>query len=317
MSDKKDEVIVVGHRNPDTDAITAAMVYADFLRRMGVNAKAYRLGELNNETKFVLKTVDMEAPDMIPDNVPEGTQVALVDHNESQQSMENLKKMRVTRVVDHHKIGDLTTSEPVYLRFEPVGCTATILTKLFRENNLDMDQKTATLLLSAILSDTLHFQSPTTTDDDRKIGEYLQPIAKIDDLKSYVNQLFEAKSDLTGFSTHKVLFLDYKTFQFNNEHWGVGTGETCNVDKMLERKDEFLKEIDEEKKKHNLNGILFSIVDIINQKNLTIISGENEEKVAREAFQADVKDHIADFGSRVSRKKQIVPALEAYFNQKS
>ncbi|CAF1363419.1 unnamed protein product, partial [Adineta steineri] len=154
MSDKKDEVIVVGHRNPDTDAITAAMVYADFLRRMGVNAKAYRLGELNNETKFVLKTVDMEAPDMIPDNVPEGTQVALVDHNESQQSMENLKKMRVTRVVDHHKIGDLTTSEPVYLRFEPVGCTATILTKLFRENNLDMDQKTATLLLSAILSDT-------------------------------------------------------------------------------------------------------------------------------------------------------------------
>jgi manganese-dependent inorganic pyrophosphatase len=83
MSDKNDEVIVIGHRNPDTDAITAALVYSDFLRRMNINAKAYRLGDLNNETKFVLKSADVEAPEMIPDNVPEGTQVVLVDHNES------------------------------------------------------------------------------------------------------------------------------------------------------------------------------------------------------------------------------------------
>ena len=178
MTDKTDQIIVVGHRNPDTDAITAALVYADFLRRMNVNAKAYRLGDLNNETKFVLQTAGVEQPDMIPDNIPEGTQVALVDHNESkwacifgsmrnlsfsvffvgQQSMKDLKKMRVSHVVDHHKLGDLTTSEPVYLRFEPVGCTGTILTKIFRENHLDIDQTTATLLLSAILSDTLHFR---------------------------------------------------------------------------------------------------------------------------------------------------------------
>jgi len=92
MSDKKNEVIVIGHSNPDTDAITAALVYAEFLRRMNVNAKAYRLGDLNNETKFVLKSAEVEEPEMIPDNVPEGTQVALVDHNESQQSMKNLKK---------------------------------------------------------------------------------------------------------------------------------------------------------------------------------------------------------------------------------
>ncbi len=158
MGDNKEEVIVVGHLNPDTDAITAALVYAEFLRRMNVNAKAYRLGHLNNETKFVLKTVGVEEPEMIPDNVPEGTEVALVDHNESQQSMKDLDKMRVTRIVDHHKLGGLTTPEPLYLRFEPVGCTATILTKLFRENNLEIDKKIASLLISAILSDTLHFQ---------------------------------------------------------------------------------------------------------------------------------------------------------------
>jgi len=176
MSDQNDEIIVIGHRNPDTDAITAALVYAEFFRRMNVKAKPYRLGDLNNETKFVLKTAGVKEPDMIPDNIPEGTQVALVDHNESkeyylrillillflfmlgQQSMKDVKKMRVTHVVDHHKLGDLTTSEPVYLRFEPVGCTATILTKLFRENNLELDQKLAFLLISGILSDTLHFK---------------------------------------------------------------------------------------------------------------------------------------------------------------
>jgi len=225
--------------------------------------------------------------------------------------------MHVTHVVDHHKLGDLKTSEPVYLRFEPVGCTATILTKLFRENSLEIDQKMAFLLISGILSDTLHFRSPTTTDDDKKIVEYLHPLAKIDDLEAYVGKMFEAKSDLTGISTKRILLVDYKTFHFNNEHWGVGTGETTNVDKMLEKKDELIKEMNEEKKRSNLQGILFLIVDILKQKNLTLIPGENEEKVVREAFKVDVKDGIADLDSRISRKKQIIPPLEAYFNSKS
>jgi manganese-dependent inorganic pyrophosphatase len=147
--------------------------------------------------------------------------------------------------------------------------------------------------------------------------EYLHPIAKIADLEGYVNKLFEAKSDLTGFSAEKILLLDYKTFHFKNEHWGIGTGETCNVDKMLERKDELLKAMNEEKKKENLQGIIFLIVDIIKQKTLALIPGENEEKVAREAFKTDVKDNVADLGSRVSRKKQIIPPLEKYFNSKS
>jgi manganese-dependent inorganic pyrophosphatase len=161
------------------------------------------------------------------------------------------------------------------------------------------------------------YRSPTTTNDDRKILQYLVPLAKIDDIKSYANQMFEAKSDLKGFSSRQILLLDYKTYSFNNEKWGIGTGETCNMDKMLERKNELLKEMQEEKKKSKLKGILFSIVDIIKEKNLTLIPDEIEEKVVRKAFQADVKHHIADLGSRVSRKKQIIPALEAYFHRQS
>ena len=147
--------------------------------------------------------------------------------------------------------------------------------------------------------------------------EYLRPIAQVDDLGSYASQMFEAKSDLTGFSTQKILLLDYKTFPFKDQHWGVGTSETCNLEKVLERKGELLKEMDAEKKKGQLHGILFSIIDILKEKNLTLVLGETEEKVMREAFEVDVKDHVADLGSRISRKKQIIPALEAYFNPKS
>lgn len=160
------------------------------------------------------------------------------------------------------------------------------------------------------------FRSPTTTDDDRKTVEYLQTIAKIDDLEGYAGQMFEAKSDLAGFSTQQVLLLDYKTFQFQNEHWGVGSGETCNVNKMLERKDELLHEMNEEKKKSNLQGILFCIIDILREKNLTLIPGEHEAQVVREAFKIETQDGIADLGSKISRKKQIIPALEGHFNSK-
>jgi manganese-dependent inorganic pyrophosphatase len=129
--------------------------------------------------------------------------------------------------------------------------------------------------------------------------------------------MFEAKSDLTGFSSKQILLLDYKTFHFQNEHWGIGTGETCNVNNMLERKDELLKEMDEEKKKNNLQGILFSIIDIMKQKNLTLILGEHEEQIVKEVFKVDVKDSVADLDGKISRKKQIIPALEGYFNSKS
>ena len=128
--------------------------------------------------------------------------------------------------------------------------------------------------------------------------------------------MFEAKSDLAGFSAKEILLLDYKIYTFNGEQWGVGTGETCSVSKMLTRKDELLTEMREEKKKRNLKGILYSVVDILKEKNVTLIAGDYEKKVVREAFQVDVKDHQADLGARISRKKQIIPVLESYFHSK-
>ncbi|CAF1260169.1 unnamed protein product [Rotaria sordida] len=154
----KNEVAVFGHLNPDTDAVATAIAYASFLKTMNINAKAYRLSDLNRETQYVLKMTGIKQPSLLPANISDGTEIALVDHNESQQSIKNLKRMKVTRVLDHHKLGDLTTDVPIYIRFEPVGCTATILAKLYFENKVKICQTTAMLMISAIISDTLFFR---------------------------------------------------------------------------------------------------------------------------------------------------------------
>ncbi|WP_019587365.1 manganese-dependent inorganic pyrophosphatase [Deinococcus apachensis] len=305
---------VFGHTNPDTDAITSALVYARLLTRQGVAAQAYRLGELNFETPFVLREAGVEAPELLPE-LPAGTAVALVDHNESAQSVPNLSDMTVTHVVDHHKLGDLTTSQPAYLRFEPVGCTATILLRLHREANLPVERLDARLMLSAILSDTLHFRSPTTTEGDRKAVAFLAPIAGVEDVEAYALAMFAAKSDLGDTPAETLLKMDYKVFPFGDpaQRWGLGVIETTNPAYVLGRQAELLAAMDRVRAEEGLNGVLLSVVDILNETNVTLVLSATEEKVLRETFGVEVADGRADLGHRISRKKQIVPALEAYF----
>ncbi|MEW6422165.1 MAG: manganese-dependent inorganic pyrophosphatase [Deinococcota bacterium] len=307
---------VFGHTNPDTDAIASALVYARLLTRQGVPAQAYRLGELNFETPFVLREAGVEAPPLLP-ALEAGTPVALVDHNESAQSAPNLAELTVTRVVDHHKLGDLTTAQPAYLRFEPVGCTATILLKLHREANLPVERLDARLMLSAILSDTLHFRSPTTTTDDREAVTFLAPIAGVEDVEAYALAMFAAKSDLGDTPAETLLKMDYKVFPFGDpaqlQRWGIGVIETTNPGYVLGRQAELLAAMDQARAEDGLNGILLSVVDILNETNVTLVLSATEEKVLREAFGAEVQNGRADLGHRISRKKQIVPTLETYF----
>ncbi len=311
---------VFGHLNPDTDAIASALVYAKLLRQQGTEAQAFRLGDLNFETAYVLRELGTEAPAMLPELAP-GAEVALVDHNESNQTVGNIHELSVRRVVDHHKLGDLTTSSPPYLRFEPVGCTGTILLKLYREGNVQVDAQEAKLMLSAILSDTLHFRSPTTTQDDRDAVEFLAPIAGIQKVEEYALAMFAAKSDLGDTPADKLLKMDYKVFPFGDpvkpEEWGLGVIETTNPGYVFGRQAELLEAMDRAKADDKLAGILLSVVDILNETNRTLVISATEEKVIKEAFGVDTNDKIADLGHRISRKKQIVPTLEKYFAPES
>ncbi|WP_291424902.1 manganese-dependent inorganic pyrophosphatase [Deinococcus sp.] len=311
---------VFGHLNPDTDAIASALVYANLLRQQGTEAQAFRLGELNFETAYVLRELGTGAPAMLPELAP-GAEVALVDHNESNQTVSNIHELSVKRVVDHHKLGDLTTSSPPYLRFEPVGCTSTILLKLYREGNVRVEPQEAKLMLSAILSDTLHFRSPTTTQDDRDAVEFLAPIAGIQEVGEYALAMFAAKSDLGDTPADKLLKMDYKVFPFgdplNPKEWGLGVIETTNPGYVFGRQAELLEAMDRAKADDKLAGILLSVVDILNESNRTFVISAAEEKVIQEAFGVDTHDKIADLGNRISRKKQIVPTLEKYFAPES
>ncbi len=313
-------IAVFGHLNPDTDAITAALVYARLLTRQGVDATAYRLGDLNFETTFVLDQAEIEAPALLPE-LPAGAPVALVDHNESAQSTPNLGELNVTRVVDHHKLGDLTTAQPPYLRFEPVGCTGTILLKLHREAGLTVEALDARLMLSAILSDTLHFRSPTTTQEDRDAVAFLAPVAGVEDVEAYALAMFAAKSDLGDTPADTLLRMDYKVFPFGEvtapHSWGIGVIETTNPGYVFGRQAELLAAMDQAKAQDSLSGVLLSVVDILNETNRTLVLSATEEKVLREAFGASVDGQVADLGGRISRKKQIVPTLEGYFAPQS
>ncbi|MEF2278959.1 manganese-dependent inorganic pyrophosphatase [Deinococcus sp. YIM 134068] len=310
---------VFGHTNPDTDAITSALVYARLLTRQGVEARAYRLGELNFETPFVLREAGVDVPDLLP-TLEAGAAVALVDHNESAQSVPNLTELTVMRVVDHHKLGDLTTAQPPYLRFEPVGSTGTLLLKLHREAGLPVERADARLMLSAILSDTLHFRSPTTTPDDREAVAFLAPVAEVADVEAYALAMFAAKSDLGDTPAETLLRMDYKVFPFGDptrpqsvQQWGLGVIETTNPGYVLGRQAELLAAMDRVRAEDGLNGVLLSVVDILNETNRTLVLSATEEKVLREAFGVEMAGGLADLGGRISRKKQIVPTLEAYF----
>ncbi|MBW7457840.1 DHH family phosphoesterase, partial [Paenibacillus sepulcri] len=161
-----EKILIFGHKNPDTDTICSAIAYADLKTQLGLNVEAVRLGEVNGETQYALTQFNTAAPRLVETVAGEASSVILVDHNERQQSAADIDQVRVVEVIDHHRIANFETSQPLYYRAEPVGCTATILNKMYKENGLKIGKEIAGLMLSAIISDSLLFKSPTCTEQD-------------------------------------------------------------------------------------------------------------------------------------------------------
>lgn len=186
---------VFGHTNPDTDAYCAAVAYAQFLNDTGVAATAIALGSPNNETRFVFDTIHTSLP-VLQTTLNVGSKIVLVDHNQAGQSIPERHNYDIVSVIDHHNIADFSTASAIYMRVDAVGCTCTILREIFQEQHYRPSATIAHLMLSAIISDTLYFRSPTTTDRDRSAIEALAVLAGVDDVEAYSLQMFAAKSDL-------------------------------------------------------------------------------------------------------------------------
>jgi len=308
------DIKVFWHKSPDTDCICSAIVFADYLNQKWYNATAYKLWNLNKETEFLLNKLWVEAPETI-ETLEEWSRIALVDHNESSQSIDNLDKLDVEFLVDHHKI-DFSTKAPVNIRMEKLCSTASIVYKMYKEAWLELSQTNAKLLLSALLSDSLLFKSATTTKEDTILAEELNKIAEFVDYKEHAIEMFNAKSDLWDISIEELIKYDYKEFDLNWTKCWVWTLETTNPDYALWRKEEILEWMKEIKEKDWLDFILLSIVDIIDEKNISIVLDWFESEVISEVFNTKVIDNEADLKHRLSRKKQIIPDLTEYFNKK-
>ena len=303
--------LIFGHKNPDTDSICSALVYANLKTKLGMNVEAVRLGSLNKETEYVLNFAEVEAPRLIEKVAEDVEEVILVDHNEFQQSVDNIRDVKITEVIDHHRISNFETNDPLYFRAEPVGCTATILNKMFKENDVAVSATDAILLLSAIISDTLLFKSPTCTQEDVQAAEELANIAKVN-LEEYGLDMLKAGTDLSDKSVAELLAMDSKEFMMGPSKVEIAQVNAVDLEEVYEKQGEIEKEIEKIIEEKDLDLFLLAVTDIINSNSEVLALGKASRNV-EEAFNVQLAGNRALLEGVVSRKKQIVTNLGATF----
>ncbi|ANU15063.1 Manganese-dependent inorganic pyrophosphatase [Planococcus halocryophilus Or1] len=301
------KVLVLGHKNPDTDSICSAISYAYLKNEMGMVAEPIRLGEVNNETLFALETFKFDQPRLVTQVAKEVEQVILVDHNERQQSADDIDEVQVIEVVDHHRIANFETTDPLYFRAEPVGCTTTILLKLFKENGVEVPANIAGLMLSAIISDSLLFKSPTCTQQDIDAAAELAKIANID-AESYGLDLLKAGADLSNKTLEDLISLDAKEFEAGDYRFEVAQVNAIDIEEVMIRQKELEVLMANAISTKELGLFMFVVTDILNNNSVAIVLGE-KANVVEAAFKSSVVDNRVLLPGVVSRKKQIVPVI--------
>ena len=302
--EKKEKIYVFGHKNPDTDSICSSVVMANLRSKLGENVEAVRLGELNKETAFAFKHFNIEPPRLL-NKLEEGDNVILVDHNEFGQSADGIEKANIKMLVDHHRVADFKTSEPLFMFSEPVGCTGTILYKLYNMNGVEIDPKMASLMLSSIASDTLLFKSPTCTQDDIRAAEELQKIANVD-INTYGLELLKAGTDLDDLTEEQLISLDAKEFNSGDVKFKIAQINTVSIPDVLRRQEKIEQAINKTIKEENLDLFVFAITDILNSNSELIALGDRTDIVEKTY---KLEDNKAFAEGIVSRKKQLLPLI--------
>ncbi|MFW7431833.1 manganese-dependent inorganic pyrophosphatase [Vagococcus carniphilus] len=306
------KVLVFGHQNPDTDAITSAISYAYLQNKLGVEAEAVALSEPNEETAYALNYFKMAAPRVIDSVKPETNQVMLVDHNEAQQSASDIKEVEVLAVVDHHRIANFETANPLYYRAEPVGCTNTIILKLYKEKGIEIPKEIAGLMLSAIISDSLLFKSPTCTEEDVAAAKELAEIAGVD-MNAYGLDMLKAGTNLSDKTALQLIDADAKSFPMGGKNLRIGQVNTVDVNDVLSRQAELENEMKNQNEINGFDMFVLVITNILDSDSVCLVVGEPKEKV-EEAFNVKLENNQALLKGVVSRKKQVVPPLTNAFN---
>ncbi len=300
----------LGHKIPDSDSIISAIAMAYLQNKLGVQTTAVRQGDINPESAFILDKFNLETPQLKTSF--SGCEVYLTDFSDIAQAPEDIKEATIIGIVDHHKLGDLTTSMPLECWIRAVGCTNTIIKEMFDYYEVEIPKELAGAMMCAILSDTVIFKSPTCTKLDTKITKELASISGIEDFKALGLEMFKIKSAVVGTPVRELILRDYKPFDMNGVQVGIGQLEVVDLSIFDNMKDELLSDMKIFKEENNLNTVLLLLTDIMAMgSEILVVSDDNN--IISKAFDKQIVDGKFWVDGCLSRKKQVVPVLEPAF----
>jgi len=300
---------VFGHKSPDTDSTGSPIIWAWYLNEIqGIPAQANLLGEPNNEALFMLEHWQLEKPKIISEIAP-AAPVIIVDTNNPAELPDAINQADIRAVIDHHKlVGGLETKAPIDITIRPLACTATIMHDLMGADAAKMPRAVKGAMLSCILSDTLAFRSPTTTDHDRALAEALAEELSVN-LSEYSAQMFAAKSDVSAFSDVELLRMDSKSFPVGDQTLRVSVLETTAPHVVLARKAALMAAMGPVALEDNVDQVLLFVVDILAEEATLLVPNEAVKSIAEKSFDVCVDGDSVVLPGVMSRKKQIVPQL--------
>lgn len=302
-------VKIFGHKSPDTDATAAALVWEWYMNYKGIDAKAYVLGTPNTETLFVLKYWGFDLPEIL-NSVSADDQTVIVDTNNPAELFDNINETQIIQIIDHHKlVGGIETPAPIEICIKPLASTASVMYTMISESEIaQMPSNIKGLMLSCILSDTLEFRSPTTTEKDKEIAASLAKLLEVD-MQAYATKMFEAKSDVSHFSDEELIKMDSKKYEVGGKKYRISVLETTAPNIVLDRKDSILNTIEVVKSEESLDEVLLFVIDILQEEATLFVPNDAVKEVAEKSFNANPTSELVVLPGIVSRKKQIIPAL--------
>ncbi|MEM8848953.1 MAG: manganese-dependent inorganic pyrophosphatase [Pseudomonadota bacterium] len=302
--------LVFGHKSPDTDSTASPIAWAWYMKEvMGQDAKAVLLGEPNTEAAFMLDRWGLEKPEIIQD-VAEDQPVVVVDTNNPAELPASIAKADLRQIIDHHKLtGGIETKGPIDITIRPLACTATIMYDLMGSAVSSAPAGVRGAMLTAILSDTLEFRSPTTTDHDRAVAERLAGDLGVD-IAAFAADMFAAKSDVSAFSEAELLRMDSKAYEVDGTKFRVSVLETTAPAAVLDRKAALLDAMPGVASEDGVDQVLLFVVDILREEATMLIPNELTKTVAEKSFGTSVSGDAVILPGVMSRKKQIIPCLK-------
>ncbi len=300
------KVFVIGHKSPDTDSIAAAISYSYLKQQQGVEAVAARAGELNKESQYALDFFKVEAPELLTSVAP-GTQLILVDHNESKQCVDGAKEAEVLELIDHHRVGDFETANPIFILVRPVGCVNTVIWSLYKAAGIQPTKEVAGMMLSAIISDTVLFRSPTTTEEDKTAVKELAAIAGVD-YEAYGMDMLKAGADISDYPAEKLAGNDTKEFEANGKVFSCGQISVMDLAPINAKKAEIMAALEATKAAKGYEASYLMVTDILAEDTYLWFTAGAEE-AAEKAFDKKSEDGAVYLPKVMSRKKQVAPFL--------